>query len=432
MTYTRLLCAHSELQGRYSTLEYVVLPEMYPFVLKVMFYRQAYMLLAKTIPQVFHYIPNPMEIPISSPSISTQPSNIAVSPTSTQFCQEDYPQVKFWKRTDYKEASSDLTTVSDDKEATLGFLEHSSGERFNPDEVESARKRARTLFTTMLNKGWAPLTWSQADATATDYFRQDMLGKYPEIGLCASNWKIDLMATIVYGQWTRRRKGKIQEKMDEVSTVKEVKEEKEKRKRKKHDSDGDESNDGKRRRRDDHRARHKNQAVTEPPSSVSADALPETTSIPPALPSTSNSSESFPVRSHPLVPSPLRNLNLDLNVEVDLEPRRNPFGLDLSKLRFTASSPSAATATTANATAPAPVSPVPANTSSNASSNAQNTADSVPTPNPLDPAPSLNSPPETNIAAPVPVVKVNNPLYVLSGREQISTSSDFRFQSWQI
>ncbi|KAJ6564263.1 hypothetical protein B0H19DRAFT_1258722 [Mycena capillaripes] len=184
MTYTRLLCVHSELQGRYSTLE------------------QAYMLLAKTIPQVFHYIPNPMEIPILSPSISTQPSNIAVSPKLTQFCQEDYPQVKFWKRSDYKEASSDLTTISDseDKEATLGFLEHSNGERFNPDEVESARKRARTLFATMLNKGWAPLTWSQADATATDYFRQDMLGTYPDIGLCANHWKIDLMATIVYGQ----------------------------------------------------------------------------------------------------------------------------------------------------------------------------------------------------------------------------------------
>ncbi|KAJ6564262.1 hypothetical protein B0H19DRAFT_1258721 [Mycena capillaripes] len=190
--------------------------------------------------------------------------------------------------------------------------------------------------------------------------------------------------------------------MDEVSTVKEAKEEKEKRKRKKDDGDSDESSDSKRRRRDDRKARHKNHAITEPPSSVSADTLPEATSIPPALPSTSNSSESFPVRSHPLVPSPPRNLDLDL--ELDLEPPSNLFGLDLSRLRFTASSPPTATATTANTTAPAPVPPVPAN----ASSNAKNAADSVPTPN--HPAPSLTSPPETNIVVPVPVVKVNNPL----------------------
>ncbi|KAK6978270.1 hypothetical protein R3P38DRAFT_2580109, partial [Favolaschia claudopus] len=109
--------------------------------------------------------------------------------------------MSFWSRDDYKGNISDLTTISDESANVLGFLEHQDGTLFTPTEIREVRKHAYQAFQTLLLEGIAPLTWSQADSKASNFFRKEILTCSPAIGLCESNWKVDTLASLVYGQW---------------------------------------------------------------------------------------------------------------------------------------------------------------------------------------------------------------------------------------
>ncbi|KAJ6484805.1 hypothetical protein C8R45DRAFT_1147798 [Mycena sanguinolenta] len=257
-TYMQLLTAHAKLQGSYSTLE------------------QAYILLARSIPQVFHHIDNPLQIPIPAASSASTSLNATLSLPSVavpiQSPKTKPPKIKHWSRDDYSGNKPGLTTVSDTAANVLDFLEHVDGTAFTPEEITDVRKHARECFQTLINKGLAPTTWSHADSIAANFFRTEMLTKYPDISLCLNNWKVDTMASLVYGQWSRGRKEEIlesQAKLKEPATKKEKK-----KKRKKTESDDDEDEvdlfSAKRQRRDHSDAKRHRKGKTPAIASASA------------------------------------------------------------------------------------------------------------------------------------------------------------------
>ncbi|KAJ7814867.1 hypothetical protein B0H13DRAFT_2463638 [Mycena leptocephala] len=170
---------------------------------------EAYYMLATSIPQIFQFIPNPLQIEIPPDSNSLPP--IKHHPSSPSLSQDDFPSVAFWNRADFTQSDSDLTSISDDKSSlsSLSFLEHANGERFDTAEIDSVRGHIQAAFVTLLDRGLAPTTWSHASSVAVNWLRTEMLTYSPDLGLCSGNWKINMMATIVYSPWSRRRREQI-------------------------------------------------------------------------------------------------------------------------------------------------------------------------------------------------------------------------------
>ncbi|KAJ7849928.1 hypothetical protein B0H13DRAFT_1905909 [Mycena leptocephala] len=160
-------------------------------------------------PQIFQIIPNPLQIEIPPDSNSLPPINR--HPSSASLSQDDFPHVALWNRADFTQSDSNLTSISDDKSSlsSLSFLEHANGERFDTAEIDSVRGHIQTAFVTLLDRGLAPTTWSHASSVAVNWLRNEMLTYCPDPGLCSGNWKINVMATIVYSQWSRRRREQI-------------------------------------------------------------------------------------------------------------------------------------------------------------------------------------------------------------------------------
>ncbi|KAJ7145445.1 hypothetical protein C8R43DRAFT_953497 [Mycena crocata] len=173
---------YSELAARYDTLQ------------------QAYMTLATSIPQVFHVIPNPLQIPIPA-SPSTAP--VSILPVM----QSDHPDIQYWHRSDF--AESDLTEISESTNSKLRFLEHTNGSLFSKAEIKAVRKLACESFTTLLEEGRAPSSWSHASSKATNQFALIYWRNIP-----------NLLSTEVYSQWTRHRKKKIEEAAAALKTRK--------------------------------------------------------------------------------------------------------------------------------------------------------------------------------------------------------------------
>ncbi|KAJ7435415.1 hypothetical protein FB451DRAFT_1190970 [Mycena latifolia] len=123
----------------------------------------------------------------------------------------DFAQIRYWNRSDFADADSDLAEITEKKNGRdkLAFLEHENGTVFSKSEIKAVGKAVYEVFQTLLDDGLAPKTWSQASSRATNILRTDLFAKFPDIRLCANNWKADTLASEKYAQWTRRRKDEI-------------------------------------------------------------------------------------------------------------------------------------------------------------------------------------------------------------------------------
>ncbi|KAJ7032076.1 hypothetical protein C8F04DRAFT_1262232 [Mycena alexandri] len=155
---------------------------------------------------------------------------------------DEFPLVQFWYRKDFKD--TDLATFGDnDKHQKLGFLEHEDGRQYTKEEIKAQRKHTSTAFQTLLLRGLAPPTWSQASSVAVNWFRAEMLTHCPDLALCAANWKVDVLATEVYSQWSRRRDVEIQERLEDEAMKKKTEQGKKAQKRKAVEDDSEEDAD---------------------------------------------------------------------------------------------------------------------------------------------------------------------------------------------
>ncbi|KAJ7758457.1 hypothetical protein DFH07DRAFT_958303 [Mycena maculata] len=187
----------------------------------------AYHLLATTIPQVFTVIPNPMGItaPVGLPGV------LPITPNIPEYTKEQSPEIKFWKSKDWKTYAAnhgDFLTIkkkkdkksdSDDEDEdeaesetgdaklnVLGFLEHDDGTPFEEEERDHVRQCARENFITLQAAQRAPLKWSLATAEVTAFFRGSLSEKVPAVAFAHLNWKVDVVGTVVYAQWSRYRR----------------------------------------------------------------------------------------------------------------------------------------------------------------------------------------------------------------------------------
>lgn len=167
-------------------------------------------------------------------------------PASTSTCNRlvtlrhgDYPNVRFWTRQDWNNAAQeDILQVDQPEESelfpeldeegdeskdssapppgpacrgkhrssqginvTMKYIEFEDGTVVDGFRAAEIRRYARSLWVQMALDEMLPRTWSDADAKSLTTYNVSMAQHFPELGLCAADWKANLVATDNYPSW---------------------------------------------------------------------------------------------------------------------------------------------------------------------------------------------------------------------------------------
>lgn len=164
----------------------------------------------------------------------------------TTLRREDYPNVRFWTRHEWNSAAQDdilQVDLPEDSEAfpeleeegtdskepvpapacrgkhrasqginvTMKYIEYEDGSVVDGFRAAEIRRYARSIWVQMALEEKLPRTWSDADAKSLTAYNESMIQRFPELGLCAADWKANMVATDNYPSWRHnwlKKKGK--------------------------------------------------------------------------------------------------------------------------------------------------------------------------------------------------------------------------------
>ncbi|KJA13935.1 hypothetical protein HYPSUDRAFT_209121 [Hypholoma sublateritium FD-334 SS-4] len=153
--------------------------------------------------------------------------------------REDYPRVRFWTRQDWNAASQEQILELEQPDESEAFPELDIEEGDEPKEPSPAgracargkhrsaqginvamkyieneegtvidgyrgaeiRRYARSLWVQMALDDKLPKAWGNADATSLSTYNDSMAQRFPELRLCASDWKANMVAIDNYPSW---------------------------------------------------------------------------------------------------------------------------------------------------------------------------------------------------------------------------------------
>lgn len=157
----------------------------------------------------------------------------------TALRREDYPHVRFWTRQDWNTASQeqileveqpddlevfpDLDIEGDESKepspspgpacargkhrssqginVAMKYVELEDGSVIDGYRAAEIRRYARSLWVQMALDNKLPKAWGNADAASLVTYCESMALRFPELCLCASDWKANLVAIDNYPSW---------------------------------------------------------------------------------------------------------------------------------------------------------------------------------------------------------------------------------------
>jgi hypothetical protein len=215
-----------------EAIKYVVFRLLAEFTMP---YRSAYHELVIAVPSLIAATSNPFGLPVAAASgAGPGPSPFGQLKTPpAPLLKSDYPFVKFWHRNDFTSL-----TKSDGVSNTGGpnphggalasqgvnisgkYIEDAHGKVVDGYRVAAIGKFAQGLWFWLLEHGRAPLTWRRASSDVVQLYCDKMGRQFPELRLCADNWKAQQIATNNYPSWIKNHsKVKIEEAVEVKSTT---------------------------------------------------------------------------------------------------------------------------------------------------------------------------------------------------------------------
>lgn len=116
---------------------------------------------------------------------------------------DDYPDVCFWTLASWKKFLETKKGISNSEKMTNRYLENEDGQSLDKHQVESIHKAAFSLWFMICDAKRLPLTWGVAAADVSDFFRNEIARRCPEMCLCEDDWKATYLATQIYSSWKR-------------------------------------------------------------------------------------------------------------------------------------------------------------------------------------------------------------------------------------
>lgn len=93
----------------------------------------------------------------------------------------------------------------------MKYIEYEDGSVVDGFRAAEIRRYARSIWVQMALEEKLPRTWSDADAKSLTAYNESMIQRFPELGLCAADWKANMVATDNYPSWRHnwlKKKGK--------------------------------------------------------------------------------------------------------------------------------------------------------------------------------------------------------------------------------
>ncbi|KAJ7763532.1 hypothetical protein DFH07DRAFT_956343 [Mycena maculata] len=150
----------------------------------------------------------------SAGSASSGGSPLALTPQPV-LNRLDYPKVLFWHAHEWSahlastagESNVDGPQPRGSSRAAKGinvsmkYVTTADGEVINGYRATDIRTLVNGLFARMGDAGLAPATWMKGSLELQRNFSAEICAQYPEMGLCAEDWKVQYMAKKMYSSW---------------------------------------------------------------------------------------------------------------------------------------------------------------------------------------------------------------------------------------
>jgi hypothetical protein len=159
--------------------------------------------------------------------------------------QKDYPDIRFWKKTDWteycanKKSSTNGNTATklnermkprgktriseSDENVNDQYLEKEDGSTMGGTEAGELRALLRCIFNEQkkVDADNMPPSWGSAAMSFRNYIFNQVYLKFPCLQLCRSDWKVSHIAGTTYSSWKSHGKQKIKPEVvkDELSDV---------------------------------------------------------------------------------------------------------------------------------------------------------------------------------------------------------------------
>ena len=91
----------------------------------------------------------------------------------------------------------------ENRNVMMTYIQDKNGVPADGDTAKAIRRRAAELFHTIatLREDDVPSTWGQVDSNCKDFYRAKICQFWPDLRMCAFNWKADAIASVVYAKW---------------------------------------------------------------------------------------------------------------------------------------------------------------------------------------------------------------------------------------
>ncbi|CDO70603.1 hypothetical protein BN946_scf184656.g18 [Trametes cinnabarina] len=119
---------------------------------------------------------------------------------------EYHADLKFWEKRSWEPYSSRHHLHEFALEGGVPrFLENLDGTVIDKKTYEDLRSVVKTVFQELQDNGQAPETWSKRNVTALRFMHAQVYAHFPQVRECDNHWKIDVLCTRMYPDFTRDR-----------------------------------------------------------------------------------------------------------------------------------------------------------------------------------------------------------------------------------
>ncbi|KAJ7476448.1 hypothetical protein FB451DRAFT_1243251 [Mycena latifolia] len=87
----------------------------------------------------------------------------------------------------------------------MQYVTNAEGTMIDGYRATAIRARASQLFLQLADKNMAPTTWMKGGIELHSSFSAEICDHFPEMGLCANDWKVRYMAKKMYPSWYKAR-----------------------------------------------------------------------------------------------------------------------------------------------------------------------------------------------------------------------------------
>ena len=138
-----------------------------------------------------------------------------LSPASLPLSKHDFPNVSFWTRekwTTRKRANNNVSNgertgkrgggkMAKGINISMRYVEDQHGTVVNGFHIKAILGASHQLFFQLRALNKHPKTWGAAGTETLHAYCQEMEHQFPELALCADNWKSKYIATQNYPSW---------------------------------------------------------------------------------------------------------------------------------------------------------------------------------------------------------------------------------------